>query len=88
MGAVLNCALQLGAAVITSVATSIQTSVEPSPTSFVGRATAFEFLIAFIVIQIISVLVFVRKTGTLSSPQPEGVGSPVTDSEAALREAK
>ncbi|KAI9461390.1 major facilitator superfamily domain-containing protein [Boletus coccyginus] len=72
VGAVFNCALQLGAAVITWVATSIQTSVQPSPTSFVGRATAFEFLIAFIVMQIISVLAFVRKTGTLSSLQPEG----------------
>jgi len=88
VGAVFNCALQLGAAVITSVTTSIQTSVQPSPTSFVGRAAAFEFLIAFVVMQIISVLVFVRKTGTLSSPQPGGVGSPTTDSEVALREFK
>ncbi|KAI9461387.1 major facilitator superfamily domain-containing protein [Boletus coccyginus] len=88
VGAVFICALQLGAAVITWVATSIQTSIQPSPTSFVGRAAAFEFLIGFIVMQIISVLAFVRKTGTLSSPQPEGIGSLVTDSEVALREAE
>jgi len=86
VGAVFSCGLHLGNAVMTSIATSIQTTVQPSPTSFKGRAAAFEFFIAFIVLQIVSVLVFVRKTGTLSSPQPEGAGSPASN--LALQEAK
>ncbi|KAI9461385.1 major facilitator superfamily domain-containing protein [Boletus coccyginus] len=87
VGAVFSCGLHLGNAVMTSVATSIQTTVQPSPTSFKGRAAAFEFFIAFIVLQIISVLVFVRKTGTLPSPRPElGSGSPASN--PALEEAK
>ncbi|KAF8554325.1 MFS general substrate transporter [Imleria badia] len=63
VGAVFNCALLLGSAVIASVATSIQTSVEPLSTSFKGRSAAFQFLVLIIALQILSVLVFVRKTG-------------------------
>lgn len=68
VGAVFSCALLLGSAMISSVATSIQTSVQHSPASFEGRSAAFQFLIAFLVLEIVVVVVFVRKAGGLVVP--------------------
>ncbi|KAN0078474.1 Major facilitator superfamily domain containing protein [Tylopilus felleus] len=72
VGAVFSCALLLGSAMISSVATSIQTSVQHSPASFEGRSAAFQFLIAFLVLEIVVVVVFVRKAGGLVVPHEPG----------------
>ncbi|KAL4244770.1 MFS transporter superfamily protein [Abortiporus biennis] len=63
VGAIFNCALQLGSAVGLAIDASIQTSVEAKhggPTHYNGRAAAFWFLLAIIGVAFIAVLVFYR----------------------------
>ncbi|KIJ58604.1 hypothetical protein HYDPIDRAFT_34023 [Hydnomerulius pinastri MD-312] len=92
VGAVFNCALQLGAAVFSAATTSIQTTVETSTTSYTGRAAGFEFLAAVVAVQMVSVLVFFKNLPAVTadrespSPGPDQKGSPDSESTVALRE--
>ncbi|KAI0791391.1 major facilitator superfamily domain-containing protein [Abortiporus biennis] len=63
VGAIFNCALQLGSAIGLAVDISIQTSVETrvgDPTTYKGKAASFWFLFAIICIEFFSILVFYR----------------------------
>lgn len=65
VGAVYNCFLELGCATGAAVITSIQTSVQlhhGGPTSYSGRAAGFWFLFAFVTILTLAVLVFMENT--------------------------
>ncbi|KAI0699504.1 MFS general substrate transporter [Cerioporus squamosus] len=69
VGAIFNGALQLGSAVGISAVGSIEASVEAThggPETYAGRAAAFWFLLALVVIEFFSMLVFYRisKEGT------------------------
>ena len=61
VGAIFNGALQLGSAVGIAATSSIETSVDKhlgNPDSYQGRAAAFWFLLACVVVQALVVLVF------------------------------
>lgn len=63
VGAMFNCALQLGAAVGISAVSSIETSIEEKdgdPTGYRGRAAAFWFMLGVICVEALSVVVFYR----------------------------
>ena len=63
VGAIFNCVLELGCAAGAAIITSIQTSVEVNrggPNSYTGRAAGFWFLFAFIAIEMFAVLIFMR----------------------------
>jgi hypothetical protein len=63
VGAMFNCALQLGSAIGLAAATSIETSVEKTHGGFYeyhGRAAVFWFLLVIFVVQTVGVLVFYR----------------------------
>ncbi len=65
MGAIYNSALQVGSALGLSIVASIQTSgaAQPSgggPNGYKGRAAAFWFLFAVVVVETISVAVFYK----------------------------
>lgn len=63
VGAMFNCALQLGAAVGISAVSSIETSIEEKdgdPVGYRGRAAAFWFMLGVICVEAISVTVFYR----------------------------
>ncbi|KAI0791401.1 MFS general substrate transporter [Abortiporus biennis] len=63
IGAIFNCALQLGSAVGLAIDSSIQTSVEAKhggPTGYNGRAAAFWFLLGIIGFCFVAVLIFYR----------------------------
>ncbi|KAF9461921.1 MFS general substrate transporter [Collybia nuda] len=65
VGAVFTCSLQLGSAAGAAIITSIQTSVQLNhggPDSFDGRAAGFWFLVAFTAAEAIAVLCFMRDT--------------------------
>ncbi|KAJ8518266.1 hypothetical protein ONZ45_g4621 [Pleurotus djamor] len=77
VGAIFTCALQLGSAAGAAVITSIQTSVEVNhggPTSFSGRAAGFWFLFAFDATLALCVLIFMRNTvpPVKKSPNSDG----------------
>jgi len=64
IGAIFNSALQLGSAIGSAAVTSISTSLdegaigESEKQQYRGRAAAFWFLLAFVVVQALVVLVF------------------------------
>lgn len=65
MGAIYNSALQVGSALGNAIITSIETNVEAQPSSgglsgYKGRAAAFWFIFAVVVLETISVAVFYR----------------------------
>ncbi|KAF5378229.1 hypothetical protein D9757_009136 [Collybiopsis confluens] len=65
VGAIFNCSLQLGAAAGSAIITSIQTSVEKNHggvASFTGRAAGFWFMFAFVTLESIGVLFFMKDT--------------------------
>ncbi|KAF8636098.1 hypothetical protein AX17_003803 [Amanita inopinata Kibby_2008] len=65
VGAIFNCALQLGSAAGIAIITSIQTSVEKThggPADYRGRAAGFWFLFAFVCFGMLAVLVFMKNT--------------------------
>ena len=81
MGAVFNSALQLGSAVGIAAVNSIQTSLDAhDPTSFKGRAAALWFVLAVLIVEAISVLVF-YKSSTDGSPTPAPVIAELVDVE-------
>jgi len=85
IGAILNCALQLGSAVGIAVITSIQTSVDgadaaaaPRPTTeaewiyaFRGRAAGYWFIFTVAILEVLSVLVFFHPHAELSDEEQE-----------------
>ncbi len=80
VAAVFNSALQLGAAVGLAIVTSIETNVERHQggfASYKGRAAAFYFLFAIVVLAFLSTLIFIR----------EEKDTPHRPSAAALRAA-
>ncbi|ETW77131.1 major facilitator superfamily [Heterobasidion irregulare TC 32-1] len=65
VGAVFTCALQLGSAAGAAIVTSIQTSVQEShggSNGFQGRSAGFWFLFAFTAVETLGVLFFMRNT--------------------------
>ena len=63
VGAIFNCALELGSAAGVAIITSIQTSVQVNhggPDGYKGRAAAFWFLFAFVAVEIFAVLIFME----------------------------
>lgn len=63
VGAIFNCALQLGSAVGLAAVSSIETSLDSGrgkPDAYTGRAAAFWFLLAVVGVEVISLLVFYR----------------------------
>ncbi|KAF8580291.1 MFS general substrate transporter [Ramaria rubella] len=65
VGAIFQCALQLGCSAGTAIVTSIQTSVEQrhgGPNGFQGRAAGFWFLVAVISIAMFGVAFFMKNT--------------------------
>ena len=63
VGAIFNCALQLGSAVGLAAVSSIETSLDSGrgkPDAYTGRAAAFWFLLAVVGAEVISLLVFYR----------------------------
>ena len=67
VGAIFNSGLQLGSAVGLAVDTSIETSVEEKHGGFMkysGRAAAFWWLLAAVIIQTFLVLIFYRHSET------------------------
>lgn len=65
VGAIFSCALQVGCAAGAAIITSIQTSVQQNhggPNGFTGRAAGFWFLFAVVCTLTLSVLVFMRNT--------------------------
>ncbi|KAI0791390.1 MFS general substrate transporter [Abortiporus biennis] len=63
VGAIFNCALQLGSAVGLAADSSIQTSVESKnggPTTYKGKAASFWFVFAIVCIEFFSLLIFYR----------------------------
>ena len=90
VGAIFTCALQLGSAAGAAIITSIQTSVEKShggPNEFKGRSAGFWFLFAFGALMTMAVLIFMRNTVPHVEQKKKGVpaDSPATKtgSEAA-----
>ena len=64
IGAMFNCALQLGSSIGLAALTSIQTSVEKTKGGFYkyhGRAAGFCFLLGVLVLQTIGILMFYRR---------------------------
>ena len=71
VGAIINCALQLGTAVGIAAVSSIESSIEEksgNPASYAGRAATFWFLLALIGLEIISLLIFYRVEAEHSPP--------------------
>ena len=65
VGAIFSCALQVGCAAGAAIITSIQTSVQENhggPNSFTGRAAGFWFLFAVVCSLTAGVFVFMRNT--------------------------
>lgn len=65
VGAIFTCALQLGSAAGAAIVTSIQTSVQEShggSNGFQGRSAGFWFLFAFTAVETLGVLFFMRNT--------------------------
>ena len=65
VGAIFSCALQVGCAAGAAIITSIQTSVQENhggPNSFTGRAAGFWFLFAVVCTLTVGVFVFMRNT--------------------------
>jgi uncharacterized membrane protein len=65
IGAIFTCALQLGSAAGAAIITSIQTSVQQhhgGPLGFQGRAAGFWFLFAFDAVIALCVLLFMKNT--------------------------
>ncbi|KAI9059413.1 MFS general substrate transporter [Trametes sanguinea] len=65
VGAIFNGALQLGSAVGISAVGSIESSVEAThggPQSYAGRQAAFWFLLAIVSVELLSMLVFYRRS--------------------------
>ncbi|KIJ22953.1 hypothetical protein M422DRAFT_217711 [Sphaerobolus stellatus SS14] len=65
VGAIFTCALQLGSAAGAAIITSIQTSVQKNhggPNGYQGRAAGFWFLFAFNAVVALGVLIFMRNT--------------------------
>ncbi|EJC99629.1 MFS general substrate transporter [Fomitiporia mediterranea MF3/22] len=65
VGAIFNCSLQLGSAAGAAIITSIQTSVQQThggPNSYSGRAAGFWFLFAWNVLMFIGVIFLMRYT--------------------------
>lgn len=65
MGAIYNSALQVGSALGNAIIISIETNVEARPSSggvngYKGRAAAFWFIFAVVVVETISVAVFYK----------------------------
>ena len=69
VGAMYNSALQLGSAIGTAAVTSIQTSIQnqpgrEGPNGYAGRADAFWFLFAVVVVETIATAMFYRPKRT------------------------
>ena len=80
VGAMFNCALQLGSAVGAAIITSIQTSVqaklsveanEAGPRGYQSRADVFWFVLRVVVIEALSVLVFYRPGQSNAEARPQ-----------------
>ena len=77
VGAMFNCALQLGSAIGLAAVTSIETSVEADNGGFGayhGRAAVFWFLVGVIFVQGIAVIVFYRRGAFATSGTNSSVG--------------
>ena len=86
VGAVLNAALQLGAAIGTSATTSIQASVDHLKeseglvkTGFEGRSAALWFLVAFAGLELIGFAVFYRPQRSLSDLEAKTLEGDATE---------
>ncbi|KAH7886565.1 MFS general substrate transporter, partial [Phlebopus sp. FC_14] len=84
VGAVFNCALQLGTAVFSAATTSIQTTVQTSPTAYNGRAAGFEFLVAYVAVQMLSVLIFFKNVPMATVALPPQMEKDINSSESAI----
>ncbi|KIJ11564.1 hypothetical protein PAXINDRAFT_15560 [Paxillus involutus ATCC 200175] len=84
VGAMLNGALQFGSAIGLAAVGSIETSVEAThggPEEYYGRAAAFWFLLAIILLEIISVsCLYQRNTDHLPQPKFDGDNTAVEQS--------
>lgn len=103
MGAIFNSALQLGSAIGLAAITSIQTSIDgdeahavstPRPTTqtewthaYRGRAAAYWFVFAVVVLETIAVLVFFRSHAIPSDEEREQERERVRD-EKTLNESR
>lgn len=84
VGAIFNSAIQLGAALGSSVLLSISTSIEnktpDGPLQFTGRADAVWFLFAAVVVEALCVLIFYKPTKNPAAGKPrndvEKAGTP------------
>ncbi|KAJ3882449.1 MFS general substrate transporter [Lentinula edodes] len=77
VGAIFNCALQLGAAAGSAIITSIQTSTEKNhggTSSFEGRAAGFWFMFTFTALEAIGVAIFMKNTVPALKAQNQGGG--------------
>lgn len=77
VGAIFNCALQLGAAAGSAIITSIQTSTEKNhggTSSFEGRAAGFWFMFTFTALEAIGVAIFMKNTVPALKAQNQGEG--------------
>ncbi|KAF8604038.1 MFS general substrate transporter [Ceratobasidium sp. AG-I] len=86
VGAVLNAALQLGAAIGTSATTSIQASVDQLKesqglvkTGFEGRSAALWFLVAFVGLELIGFAVFYRPQRSLNDLEAKTLEGDASD---------
>ncbi|KIK59716.1 hypothetical protein GYMLUDRAFT_44149 [Collybiopsis luxurians FD-317 M1] len=65
VGAIFNCAIQVGAAAGSAIITSIQTSVEQKhggPNSYYGRSAGFWFMFACAAAETLGVIIFMKNT--------------------------
>lgn len=79
VGAIFNCALQVGCAAGVAIVTSIQTSIEKirgGPTSYEGRAAGFWFLFAFTTVIALALLML---KDTLPPMQQGKTPAPVSE---------
>lgn len=87
VGAMYNSALQLGSSVGAAIITSIETSIEKqTPTGRVeyqGRAAAFWFLLAVVFVEAIAVLVFYRPRRTEHVEEEEDTAATVVKKSSA-----
>ncbi|KAI0084404.1 major facilitator superfamily-domain-containing protein [Irpex rosettiformis] len=82
VGAIFNCALQLGSAVSLAAVSSIETSLEVNlpkndegiVTDYKGRAAAFWFLLAVVVLELLNVTVFYKVEQTEKGRDVESKG--------------
>lgn len=81
VGAIFNCALQLGSAIGLAASSSIETSVEATHGGFFqyyGRAAVFYFIMGVVGLQTVGVLVFYRVAPTSETADAKTVQGSVS----------